>query len=155
MDSEAFRSIYRAINDAHFCPYEKAILTNQAACSLASKFCIAEREGVQCTSAPAQATCLELLERLRQQARFALKTTDTRAALPHAKALRIQLGGLRGIQSALAPDAQAAAVITDIQATIAAAVAHFGALERLPFDRIMQQIAAYRGRQRSHKRSKS
>jgi hypothetical protein len=153
VDSEAFRSTYRAINE-RFCPYEKAILTNQCACSLARKFCIAEREGVQCSSDSAQADCLELLERLRQQARFALKLTDTRGALPHAKAMRIQVGGLRGIQSSLTPDDPAPLFIADIRAMVEAAIERFGALERLPFDHIMQQVAAYRGRQGPHQRGK-
>ncbi|MBK5966941.1 hypothetical protein CCR95_23440 [Thiocystis minor] len=153
MDSEAFRDTYRAINE-RFCPYEKAILTNQCACSLARKFCIAEREGVQCASDAAQTDCLELLERLRQQARFALKSIDTRGALPHAKAMRIQVGGLRGIQTVLTPDEPAPMFIADIRATIETAVAVFGSLERLPFDVIMQQIAAYQGRQRLSDRGK-
>ncbi len=151
MDSDAFRSTYHALN-VRFCPYEKAILTNHGACSQARKFCIAEREGVQCASDPAQATCLELLERLRQQARFALKSIETSSALPHAKALRIQVGGLRGIQAALTPDEPAPTFIADIRATIEAAVARFGALEHLPFDHIMQQVAAYRGRSRVRSR---
>lgn len=153
MDSDAFRSTYRAINQ-RFCPYEKAILTNHCACSQARKFCIAEREGVQCASDLAQTTCLELLERLRQQARFALKSIDTSSALPHAKAMRIQIGGLRGIQAALTPEEPAPMFIADIRATIEAAVARFGTLERLPFNVIMQQIAAYRGRQRLSDRGK-
>ncbi|AFL72784.1 hypothetical protein [Thiocystis violascens] len=152
MDSDAFRSTYRAINE-RFCPYEKAILTNQCACSLANKFCLAEREGVQCGSDPAQARCLELLERLRQQARFALKSTATSGALPHAKAMRIQVGGLRGIQAALTPEEPAPMFIEDIRATVEKAIARFGALDRLPFPLIMQQIAAYRGRPRSRSRA--
>jgi hypothetical protein len=153
MDSDAFRHTYRLINQ-RFCPYEKTILTNHGACSQARKFCIAEREGVQCDSALAQAACLEFLDRLRQQARFALKSTDTGAALPHAKAMRLQIGGLRGIQSALAPDDPAPNVIADIRATIEAAIARFGTLERLPFDHIMRQVAAYQGRQRLRDRDK-
>ena len=43
MDNEAFRTTYRAVNE-RFCPYEKAILTNQCCCSRAKRFLIAERE---------------------------------------------------------------------------------------------------------------
>jgi retinol dehydrogenase 13 len=51
MDNDAFRDTYRAVNE-RFCPYEKTILTGNGGCSLARKFCIAEREGVQCDSSP-------------------------------------------------------------------------------------------------------
>lgn len=153
MDNDAFRSTYRAVNE-RFCPYEKSILTNSCGCALARKFCIAEREGVQCSEDAAQEACLHLLELLRQQARFALKSTDTKAALPHAKAMRIQVGGLRGIRAALAPEQPIPGFIDDVRATVLAAIAAFGSLEQLPFPILMQQIAAYQGRKRVHRRGK-
>jgi len=152
VDQDAFRTTYRAVNE-RFCVYEKAILTNNCACSLAHKFCIAEREGVHCGSDPAQADCMELLDLLRRQARFALKTTDDRAALPHAKAMRIQVGGLRGIESVLHPEEPVPARIADIRRTVESAIATFGSLERLPFHEIIKQVAAYQGRRRLRGRS--
>jgi hypothetical protein len=151
VDQDAFRDTYRAVNERH-CVYEKAILTNNCSCSLAHKFCIAEREGVHCRSEPAQAACAELLELLRRHARFALKTTDNRSALPHAKAMRIQVGGLRGIEAALHPEQPVPAHIADIRLTIEAAIATFGSLERLPFQEIIKQVAAYQGRRRARGR---
>ncbi|MBK1716874.1 hypothetical protein [Thiocystis violacea] len=151
MDNDAFRETYRAVNEL-FCPYEKSLLTNNAGCSLARKFCIAEREGVQCGSAAAQSTCLELLDLLRRQARFALKSTDASAALPHAKAMRIQVGGLRGIQASLTPDEPVPGFIEDINATVSEAVSRFGALEDLPFAAILREIATFRGRRRTDRR---
>jgi len=150
VDQDAFRSTYRAVNE-RFCVYEKAILTNNCACSLAHKFCIAEREGVQCGSDAAQAACTEFLELLRRQARFALKSTDDRTALPHAKAMRIQVGGLRGIEAVLHPEEPVPTRIEDIRGTIESAIAAFGSLDRLPFQEIIKQVSAYQGRKRRGK----
>ena len=147
MDSEQLRRTYRSFNE-RFCPFEKGILTNNCDCSKAQRFCIAEREGVNCKSDPAQARCLELLEMLRQKARFALKATDERAALPHAKAMRVQVGGLRGLHAATDPDAPVPVTIADIHATIDAAVVRFGDLGEIPVQPVIQQIAAYKGRPR-------
>jgi hypothetical protein len=147
MDNEVFRRTYRSINE-RFCPYEKSILTNNCKCSRAKRFCIAEREGVNCGSDEAQARCLELLELLRRQARFALKATDEQAALPHAKAMRVQIGGLRGLHAVLAPDEPVPAKIEDIDGILESACARFGRLRDLPFQPIVQQIAAYKGRRR-------
>ena len=151
MDQDAFRTTYREINE-RFCAYEKGILTNNCACSLAHKFCIAEREGVHCASDEAQATCVQLLDLLRRQARFALKTTSYSTALPHAKAMRIQVGGLRGIEAALNPDQPVPARIADIRRTIETAIAEYGSLADLPFQEIVKQIAAYQGRQRPRRK---
>ena len=147
MDNEMFRRTYRSINE-RFCPYEKSILTNNCQCSKAHKFCIAEREGVHCVSDEAQARCIELLELMRQKARFALKATDDRAALPHAKAMRVQVGGLRGLHAAVAPDEPVPTKIADIYGLIEAAVQRFGGLTDIPFQPIIQQIAAFKGRKR-------
>ena len=151
MDNDIFRETYRAINE-RFCPYEKTILTNNGGCSQSERFCIAEREGVHCRSDAAQAQCLRLLEILREQARFTLKATDNRSALPHGKAMRIQVGGLWGLHAALAPEQPVPANIEDIYAIIEAARARFGDLGSLPFQTIVQQIAAYQGRRRLRRR---
>lgn len=147
MDNEVFRKTYRSINE-RFCPYEKSILTNNCACSQADRFCIAEREGVHCKSAKAQSQCLELLDILRRQSRFALKSTDERSALPHAKAMRVQVGGLRGLHAALKPGQPVPPLIKDVHGVIQKARRRFGSLEQLPFQIIIQQIAAYVGRKR-------
>jgi hypothetical protein len=147
MDNDAFRDTYRAVNE-RFCPYEKTILTGNGGCSLARKFCIAEREGVQCDSTSAQADCLALLEALRRQARFALKSIDTNSALPHNKAMRIQVGGLRGLCAVLEPDAPAPSYIQDISATVAESIRRFSAFDALPYSLILREIAHYQPRKR-------
>ena len=147
MDNEYFRKTYRAINE-RYCPYEKSILTNHCRCAQAERFCIAEREGVRCRTGAAQAQCVSLLETLRQRSRFALRSTDDRSALPHAKAMRVQVGGLRGLCAALRPDEPVPAVIEDIHGVLQAAVDRFGDFDDWPFQLIIQQIASYKGRKR-------
>jgi hypothetical protein len=153
VDQDVFRSTYKTVNERP-CPYEKAILTNNAACSMAHKFCIAEREGVGCASQPAQADCLKFLDLLRERSRFALKSTEPAAALPHAKAMRIQVGGLHGIESTMHPERTAPSPIGDIRATIEAAIAAYGSLALLPFGEIVRSIAAYQGRRRTTARQR-
>ena len=100
MDQDAFRRTYRDVNERQ-CAYEKSVLTNECSCSCAQRFCIAEREGVHCRSETGQARCLRWLDLLREQARFALRTEEERQLLPHGKAMRLQVGGMRGLQRVL------------------------------------------------------
>jgi hypothetical protein len=154
LDNEIFRETYERINE-RFCPFEKGILTNNCACTRARRFCIAEREGVHCTADPAQARCIRWLELLRGHARFALKTAEVPAALPHAKAMRVQVGGLRGLAAAVAPEAEVPTTIADVDDLLESAVARFGGLEAVPFQIVVQQITAYRGRRPFRERRKS
>jgi hypothetical protein len=152
MDQDAFRKTYREVNE-RFCAYEKSVLTNQCECSQAERFCIAEREGVHCGSDDGQARCLKLLALLREQARFALRTQDAeKTLLPHGKAVRVQVGGLRGLHAVLDPDQPVPERIADVYGVIARAEQRFGELQALPFSQIMPQIAAYQGRSRSRRR---
>jgi hypothetical protein len=153
VDQDAFRRTYRDVNERS-CAYEKSILTNQCNCSQAERFCIAEREGVRCRSAEGQERCLDLLAVLRDQARFALRTDQDKSVLPHGKAIRIQVGGLRGLHLALHPKDSAPVKIDDVDALLRAAQAHYGDLKRLPFSAIMQQVAAYQGRRRGRRRDR-
>lgn len=151
MDHELLRQTCQEINP-YFCPFEKTLLTRQGACSRARRFCLAEREGVHCHAASPQERCLALLALLRQKARFALKATLEQSALPHAKAMRVQVGGLRGLHAVVDPETPVPERIPDIDAILEAAIARFGHLEDIPYPRVMPHIAAYQGRPRSRSR---
>jgi hypothetical protein len=154
MDQDAFRATYKEVNQL-FCAFEKSVLTNQCTCSQAEKFCIAEREGVRCAQASAQARCIRVLALLREQAKFALRGTTDAPRLPHGKAMRIQVGGMRGIRDLLDPGSPANTAIDDVDSLLARAEQQFGALERLPFSRIMPQIAAYHSKHRARRRQRT
>jgi hypothetical protein len=152
MDQEAFRETYQQINE-RYCVYEKAILTHQCACSQSEKLHIAEREATHCRSDACQAQCILFLDTLKNHARFALKLTGIMGVLPHGKAIKIQVGGLRGLQQVLNPDQDADFPIDDVAGLIAQAVECYQNLDKLPFSTIMQQVAAYKGRKRISKRT--
>ncbi|MCG8489125.1 MAG: hypothetical protein MI756_16760 [Chromatiales bacterium] len=147
MDQDAFRRTYREMNE-RFCAYEKSLLSRHCDCSQAKKICIAEREGVHCLSDEANAQCIELLKNLRHQARFALKSNNDNEVLPHGKAMRLQVGGLRGLFSVLYPDQTTPEFIEDVYQLISQAKAEFDSLENLPFQTLIQHVSAYQGRRR-------
>ena len=150
MDQDAFRRTYREVNEI-YCAFEKSVLTNECRCSQAERFCIAEREGVHCRSETGQARCLKWLELLRAQARFALRTEEERRLLPHGKAIRLQVGGMRGLRTLLEEQAQHPATIDDIDALLARAEQRYRGLEAVPFSEIMREVAAYQVRKRSRR----
>lgn len=151
MDQDAYRKTYEQINE-RYCVFEKAILTLQCGCSESEKLNIAEREATHCRSDAAQAQCALFLDTLKKHARFALKLTDHTTVLPHGKAIKIQVGGLRGLQQVLNPGQDPVLPIKDVTGLITQAIETYEDLEKLPFSTIMQQVAAYQGRKRLSKR---
>ncbi len=138
MDSESWRQTYEVLNERP-CPFEQAILSGSALCNQSQRLCIAERQGVQCGSDQAQIRCLDLARTLRQQARFALRLRAPREILHHNQALRLQIGGLRGLQAALYPE-RTEPSIQDISALISAALDRFGSFADLPYPLILRAI---------------
>jgi len=141
VDEDAFRKELRA-TDRLACPFGKAILARCCACSLSARRAIAERETVICTRAPAHEQCEILYGLLYDNSQFALKRIHPDAPLTHAQNMKIQCGGLHGLQ--LAQDESEE--VSDVAALVEAAQHTFGGLDDLPFSTIVQSVSAYQAR---------
>ncbi len=146
MDQDAYHKTYHSMNE-RFCLFEKGILTSQCSCSRSARFYLAERIGVHCDSDEGQHRCSDLLELLRHHARFTLKN-HSRGALPHGQAMRIQIGGLRGVHAVLNNEEAPPLCIEDIYLLLKQAVETYKSLDQLPFQEVIKQVAAYKGRRR-------
>lgn len=163
MDQELLRQAYQDLNDC-CCAYDEAILARYCECSKAVHFYIAEREGINCQSPPAQARCLGFLTLLRHNARFAIKTLANQPAIPHSKLLKLQVGGLRGLRTALESAGYKTATTNNIYDLLDQAIACFGAINlsvgddthtsssNLPLQTIIQHIAAFKGHEHRRRR---
>ncbi|WP_457667954.1 hypothetical protein [Thiolapillus sp.] len=147
MDEDAYRQTYHEVNE-NYCVFEKGILTSQAQCSKCQKMLIAEREAANCTDLPSQQICKQYLEKMKEQARFSLKLSDTRKMLGHAKAIKVQIGSLRGLYHAMHPEQSVPVPIPEIAGLIEEGIARYGALENLPFGQIIPAINTYEGRKK-------
>lgn len=141
MDETHYRKTYQQINHQR-CVFEKAILTRQTACSQSHRFCLADREGVACNLEVAHKRCSALLKLLRLNANFALGIPKVDTALPHNKEIRIQHGGLLGIQQLCTKDKLPGQQINDIYSLTTSAIETFQSLEAIPFDEVVKFIVS-------------
>ena len=141
MDEDAFRKELQA-TDRLACPFGKAILARCCACALSGKRAIAEREAVICAGPMAQARCELLYGLLYDNSQFALRRIHPDAPLTHVQNMKIQCGGLRGLQ--LLQDGTNE--VADVAALVEAAQHAFGSLEGLPFSTIIQSVSAFQPR---------
>jgi hypothetical protein len=133
MDETAYRQILSATIPGT-CPFEKSILTNCAACSKAEKRNIAEREIVACNDAQALKRCVALRDLLRLNFTFALGKPHIDGPLPHAQEMRMQCGGLKGLQVSLDDSDQ----VRDVAALLEMSEQKFGSLDDFPFAQIVR-----------------
>ncbi|MFO7604050.1 MAG: hypothetical protein R6X06_09580 [Gammaproteobacteria bacterium] len=146
MDEDHYRQTYAQINDLR-CVFEKSLQSRLSSCSQSHRFCLADREGIACQLALGNKRCTTLLGLIRHNANFALGRARIESALPHNQEIRVQNGGLLGIQRLLtnattaSPPAEPS--ISDIHELITQAIETFGSLESLPFDEIVKRIVSY------------
>jgi hypothetical protein len=143
MDEDAFKSARADINRLP-CVFENALLSGCAVCELSASHALAERQIIACTSPVARVDCGQLAALLREKSAFALRLTSTRRILPHAMMMKIQCGGLQGMQQVLDP----AAAQPDVRRMVLKGRERYGELARLPFSEIVKGVAAFQLRKR-------
>lgn len=147
MEEDEYRSTYAAVNERR-CVLEKALNSRTVTCSHSERFYLADREAVGCKSDTAQRRCQDLLNRMREGARFALQMTHIGGPLPHNKEIKVQVGGLQGLQALLHPERGTAEKVEDVFELLNAAEQRFGALAAFPYQDMVKHITRYQGRSR-------
>jgi len=138
MDESAYRLALKAAI-RRYCPFEKTLLTQCAACSEAKKHNIAEREVVSCNSDVAHERCSRLRELLRHNFVFALGRLHIDGPLPHAQEMHMQCGGMKGLQFLLDGNEE----VQDVSKMLTIAEKRYGELSRLPFLEIIQRASNF------------
>ena len=147
MDENEYRAVYHTVNEVRCC-FEKAMLTRRFGCQKLVKMNIADREAAGCGNEACKQTCLQVLQQLRANAAFALKTTSTNSPLPHAKEIKAQCGGMIGLYQCLHPEETAIQGVDDIFGTISQAITQFDGIEKLPYAEIVKTITHFEGRKK-------
>ena len=153
MEEDQYRKAYRSFNERR-CVYEKAINSRRCTCQSSHRFCLADREGVACQSQQGHERCGSLLKLMRQNASFALKLPDSDGTpLPHAKEIKVQIGGLLGLQGILFPERQDTDSVENIDDILQRAMQQYGSFQQIPFSEIVKSIATFKGRQKRSDKS--
>jgi hypothetical protein len=147
MEEEEYRATYRAVNRRR-CVFEKAISSRRCNCGQSARFHLADREGVACESETGNALCVVLLDVLRRKARFSLHVTRAEGPMPHAKEIRVQIGGMLGLQKLLRPDLAQSDSVGDINGLALEAIDRYGHIENLPYELIVQTLVNFEGRRK-------
>ena len=171
MDEDNYRLAYKEMNPTR-CYFEKLLLMHYGNCEQAKKLFLAEREAFACNSENAQQQCFKLLEQLRSNARFSLQITQIDGQLPHAKEIKVQVGGLFGLQQLLSDQnlthteilndddakfgeqAQLHAPIENIFATVNEAVVRYKNLDSIPYNEIVKTIVNFKLPERKRKKKR-
>jgi len=168
MDEDSYRQTYNRINNAP-CVFEKGILSLKSQCTYQHKFHLADRHCVGCTDTVMQLNCKAFLDHLRKQTRFIFKI-NIDGPLPHNKEIKVQNGGMLGIQKLLVsqsanqlpnePPSQLPEKcstsdtdqsLPDIAVLMQKSIECYGSIEAVPYNLIMPSVTNYKTRPKRQK----
>ena len=133
------------------CPFGVPVVKNDFGCKNAKE--IVRRGGAEiaCELSEAHRICYALHQRVKISALQAMALEDDLSTLPHNVLVKIQYGGLLGLQALIADVARQGDRIDDISSLISAAMEKFHSENNIPLDSINKTIMDYKTRRRRKK----
>lgn len=135
------------------CPFASPITSGRAACSNARE--VVRRGGSEydCISASAHALCNEVHGRLKAVGLQAFGVEDDLTSMPHSVLVKIQGGGLAGLQRLLSKQGREDdSVVEDVRVLVEQTLAEHDGLDSVPFEQLAEDMTGYRLERRTRRR---
>lgn len=132
--------------EEHKCPFSAPLVSRLFGCTHARE--VVRRGGaeINCTEVAAHARCTDLFQQLKLSALPEFGVEDDLLSMPHSVVVKIQYGGLLGLQRLLHADVKAAERVEDIQALVGDAYMRFN--NEIPCASLVNDITAFKTRAR-------
>jgi hypothetical protein len=126
------------------CPFSATLARSDFACARATQ--VIRRGGAEyaCQSDTAHSRCRQLFEHCKQAALPEFGVEDDLTRMPQSVLVKIQFGGLLGLQRIIGGQPTDRNRIEDIDSLVAAAIDHCSALESIPYDQLVDDITAWK-----------
>ena len=134
--------------ETHKCPFSAPLVTHQFGCTNAQE--VVRRGGaeIDCTDAEAAHRCEQLFLRLKAEALPAFGVEDDLLSMPHSVLVKIQHGGLLGLQRMLAGTPSAEERVADVSILVRDAFTRYGQSDAIPCGQVVADMTAFKPRAR-------
>ena len=131
--------------EEHRCPFQVPQIKRDFACSLGVEVTRRDGAAVACQSGSASRHCCELYERLKQAGLEASGMRDDLATVPQSLYIKVQYGGLLGLQRLLGDTRHD---IADISSLLTQLHAQYGGIENIPCEQVKADIESHKARRK-------
>ncbi len=133
------------------CPFGATLAREIFGCTHAEP--VIRRGGTEfsCRDQPAHARCSQLFGMLKDAALTAFDVEDDLTQMPHSVLVKVQFGGLLGLQRITLEKPPETDRVADIDALVAAAAARFENLQSIPCDQLTGDMTGYTLSRRSRR----
>jgi hypothetical protein len=130
------------------CPFAATLVQHDFACPHAAQIIRRGGAEIACDAEPLHVTCCTVHGHIKQAALQAMGLEDDLLSVPHSQLVKIQFGGLLGLQRHLG---DTSATVTDIAALIMRASQVFASMSDYPMRGIIDSIEHHKLNRRSRK----
>lgn len=130
------------------CPFSAPLVTHQFGCARARE--VVRRGGaeIDCTDVDAATRCERLFMRLKAAVLPAFGVEDDLLSMPHSVLVKIQYGGLLGLQRLLAGTPTSEERVADVSTLVRDAITRYGQADAIPCDQLIADVTAFKPRAR-------
>ena len=129
----------------HKCPFQVPQIKKDFACKLGVEVTRRDGAAVACQSDSASRHCCELYEHLKQVGLRAFGMRDDLAKVPQSFYIKVQYGGLLGLQRLLGDTRQD---VVDISSLLTQLHAQYGEIENIPCEQVKTDIKSCKVRRK-------
>lgn len=130
------------------CPFNQTLRSEAFACVHAAAITRRDGPDVCCTSQPAQERCSVLFEEMKRSALPAFGVADDPQQMPYSVVVKVQFGGLLGLQRHLGTASPDPERVENIDALVERAVTVHGSPAEIPYGDLVDDISAYKVKRR-------
>jgi hypothetical protein len=133
--------------DEYKCAFSNTLITNQFGCEKAEQVTRRGGPDIACMSDAAHQRCEQLFQQMKAAALPAFGVEDDLLSMPHSVLVKIQHGGLLGLQRLL-DGAAGSGGVKNIHALVDQAIGKYNSLDAVPCPALVQDMTAYKLRRR-------
>ncbi len=130
------------------CAFSNTLVTGQFGCGMGEPVTRRGGPDVACTSDEAHQRCERLFQRMKQTALPAFGVEDDLLSMPHSVLVKIQFGGLLGLQRLSGDGTADPDTVKDIDRLVDQAVGKYGGLDAIPCPAFVEDMTSYKLKRR-------
>jgi hypothetical protein len=127
----------------HKCAFSHPLIAGQFGCENAEQVTRRGGPDIACRSDAAHTRCEQLFQRMKAAALPAFGFEDDLLSMPHSVLVKVQYGGLLGLQRSLGAAEAEAAEVKNIHALVGRAVQAHGSLEAVPYPAFVDAMTSF------------
>jgi hypothetical protein len=130
------------------CAFSNTLVTSQFTCEKGEQVTRRGGPDVVCTSDEAHQQCEKLFQRMKHVALPAFGVEDDLLSMPHSVLVKIQFGGLLGLQRKQGNGTDASAVVKNIHGLVSQTIGKYGSLDAIPCQAFVEDMTSYKLKRR-------